>query len=167
MRWQSLVSAGLLLFAALLGIFLAGGITSDANPALSVSAKAEKTPATTSTTSLPVDNPTTTTSKPFAPAPPPAEVRVALANGSGVRGAAATRSAALVGAGYKTLTPFDAKDRTATSIVYFRDGSEASAGAVADLLGITSTGVLPADFARAPAEANVIVLIGSDLAGNQ
>lgn len=98
---------------------------------------------------------------------PPSQVKVLVANGSSVNGAAGTQTDQLEALGYVTATPTNASERVPASIVYYTAGFEAEARQLAETLGLADTAVqmLPA---VAPVDdlqlANVLLVIGPDLA---
>jgi hypothetical protein len=104
---------------------------------------------------------TTTTAAPRDPA----EVKVLVANGSGVDGAAGGATDALEALGYVTGTPANA-DRVQATIVYFTTGFESEADALAAAIGAPAESVTPMP-AVAPVDdlqlANVLVHLGPDL----
>lgn len=97
---------------------------------------------------------------------PPAQVKVLVANGSGVNGAAGTTTDELEALGYVTGTPTNA-ERVPATVVYFTAGFEAEAAALAEALGapVTSVVMMPA---VAPVDdlqlSNVLVVVGPDIA---
>lgn len=107
----------------------------------------------------------TTTTTTEAPRPA-AEVKVLVANGSGVNGAAGGTTDALEALGYVTGTPANA-ERVPTTVVYFTTGFEAEATALAEAIGAAEDAVTPMP-AVAPVDdlqlANVLVHLGPDLA---
>lgn len=98
----------------------------------------------------------------------PADVRVLIANGTNVNGAAGRFNEALISAGYDAAGAVDALDKSATAtFVYFTPGYEAEARAVAAELGASAENVTAQPSAPVVADtklANVIVVIGPDLA---
>ena len=94
------------------------------------------------------------------------EVKVLVANGSGVNGAAGAKTTELEALGYVTANPTDAERVTAT-VVYFIDGYEAEAKALATSIGAAETAVTmiptpaPVDDTQL---SNLIVVLGPDLA---
>ncbi len=104
---------------------------------------------------------TTTTQAPRDPA----EVKVLVANGSGVNGAAGGTTDALEALGYVTGTPANA-DRVEATVVYYTTGFQAEAEALAAAIGATPESVTPMP-AVAPVDdlqlANVLVHLGPDL----
>jgi hypothetical protein len=102
-----------------------------------------------------------------APQPrPPGEVVVLVANASGVSGAAGAQRDILAGAGYQTLEPTNATEELEATQVLSTPGFEADAAALAAQLGVPeSVQALPDPPPIDPAGANVIVLLGLDLAG--
>jgi hypothetical protein len=107
--------------------------------------------------------PTTTTT---APLREPSEVKVLVANGSGTDGAAGGATDALEALGYVTGTPANA-ERVPSTVVYFTEGYEREAGALAEAIGAPPAAVTPMP-AVAPVDdlqlANVLVVLGPDLA---
>lgn len=98
----------------------------------------------------------------------PAEVKVLVANGSGVNGAAGGTTDALEALGYVTATPANA-DRVPATIVYYTTGFQAEAEALAAAIGAPPESVTPMP-AVAPVDdlqlANVLVHLGPDLVPN-
>ncbi|MEW6583408.1 MAG: LytR C-terminal domain-containing protein, partial [Actinomycetota bacterium] len=135
---------------------------------------AAETPAATttetSTTSTTGTNPVTVTEStpppPPAPTlPDPAEVILAVLNGSGVTGLAGQTAERATSLGYPGVTAGNAPAQTGPTVVYFRDGQRLAARRVAQDLGYGAGQVraLPADAslaAEAPATAQVIVVLG-------
>ena len=121
---------------------------------------------------------TTTTSTTAVPAPtrPPNQVRVLVANGSGVPRGAATVTGVLSPAGYTTLPPANATP-TDTSGIYYRSGYSGDARAVMELVAPSNPDLilpLPAGGLDVPdatldrvANANVVVILGADLRINR
>lgn len=100
---------------------------------------------------------------------PPAEVTVRVANASGVQGAAGARTDQLAGAGYPTVEATNGPrgEQLAATQVLFVDGYEREAQQLAEALGAPAEGVTPlADPPPVdPGGAQVVVLLGTDLAG--
>lgn len=97
----------------------------------------------------------------------PAEVTVIVLNGTTVNGAAGKYSTALASAGYQMLEAGDAPTKVPASQVYFTEGFEAEAAAVALAIGAPATltpAVLPTPPPGEVGAANVVVVIGTDLA---
>lgn len=94
---------------------------------------------------------------------PPGEVRVLVANGAGIPGAASTRSDALAAAGYVTLEPANAAPVPATQVLYV-EGYQGEAGQIATVLGAAPTAVqpLPDPPPVDPLDANVVIVLGPD-----
>ncbi len=94
------------------------------------------------------------------------DVRVLVANGSGIRGLAATTSTYLRGLGWATLTPVDATTQVDNTAVQFADGYEAEGREVAANLSLPAAVV--ARMAQPPVaaadlgDAKVIVVLGAD-----
>src|SRR5688572_31052408 len=99
------------------------------------------------------------------------EVPTIVLNDSGVTGAAGVYSEALAALGYQLTDPdgdnADADGDAAATIVYFADGFEAEAAAVATAIGAPEA-VVPQLLPTTPpgpiAGASVVVVIGTDLA---
>jgi hypothetical protein len=130
-----------------------GGVVETGAPAV-------ETTTTTSAVAGPgVDDTTTTTT----PERSPAEVNVVVANGSGGTGQASQNKATLTAAGYTTVETTNAPVRS-TSVVYFAEGWESEAAAVAEELEIAVTAVteMPASPPVPLGEATVLVIIGAD-----
>ena len=100
---------------------------------------------------------------------PPAEVRVLVANGTEVGGAAgAIREVLISDQGYNGLPPVNATTEEVPefSFVYYANGYELDARNVGLIIGADSANILPipADLPVADlAEANILILLGSDL----
>lgn len=115
--------------------------------------------ATTTTTTVPHHSTTTTAARPN-----PA-VKVLVANGGAVNGAAAYFTTKLKADGWTTLTPTNVTP-VSSSAVYYASGQQASAGTVASDVGLSASAVHP--VATAPTVpgatgADVILVVGSDL----
>lgn len=98
---------------------------------------------------------------------PAAEVAVLVGNGSGVSGAAGTVSEQLQPFGYKIVEASNAA-QTPTTIIYYGEGYQVDAEAVAGHLGVDLANVKPMPLPAPPvdriAEANVFVQLGPDKA---
>lgn len=106
---------------------------------------------------------TTTT---VAPARNPAEVAVLVANGSGVSGAAGRVAETLKGSNYQMKESTNTTSAAEASFVYYAEGYEADARAVAALLTPSPTvQAMPDPIpVRDLAGANVLVVVAADLA---
>ncbi len=97
----------------------------------------------------------------------PAEVAVLVGNGSGVSGAAGAVSEQLQPSGYRLVEPSNAPQTTVTTIFY-GEGYQADAEAVATSLGVDLANVKPMPQPPPPvdrlADANVFVQLGPDKA---
>ena len=113
-----------------------------------------------------VDPDSTTTTPTTEALRTPAEVKVLVANGSSVNGAAGGATDALEALGYTTATPANA-ERVTETIVYYTTGFEAEAEALAAAIGAPEGSVTPMPPV-APVDdlqlANVLVHLGPDLA---
>lgn len=145
----------LLVVAVVVGVLcLQVGGRPPATPAPVVSSSA------TTTTTVPHRTTTTTT----APRPNPA-VKVLVANGGSVNGAAAYFTSKLKADGWTTLTPTNVTPVSASG-VYYATGQQASAGSVASDVGLSASAVHPvATGPTVPGAtgADVILVVGPDL----
>lgn len=110
-----------------------------------------------------VDDATTTTLAVRSPA----EVTVVVLNGTSVSGAAGKYSTAIGTAGYQMGDPADAATKIPATQVLFTEGYEREAAAVALAAGAPATltpGPLPTPPPGEVGAANVVVVIGADLA---
>lgn len=97
----------------------------------------------------------------------PGEVNVIVLNGSGKTGVAKTNTVAIAAAGYMVGTPGNANARIDTTAVYFAEGFEAEATAVASVLGKPADVVtaLPDPPPGPGADASdVVVVLGMETA---
>jgi len=94
-------------------------------------------------------------------------VKVLVANGSSINGAASSYTTLLSHQGWGTLTAVTADARVATSSVYYAPGQQVAAADIASTLALAPSTV-QALSASVPvpgtAGADVVVLIGTDLA---
>jgi hypothetical protein len=90
---------------------------------------------------------------------PPAEVTVWVLNGGGPTGTATEGTTLVANAGYRTVPASNAPENVAQSIVYYVEGYQADAAAVAGVLG------LPAD--RVTALPNPPPVANGDIQGSQ
>lgn len=179
----ALVKGGILVFVALLlGTFLLYQgpdnelDASSAPPATDSSGGDDDgdTPATDSDGSTPADTTDTTGGTTTTEAPtdarPPEEVTVLVANASGIPGAATKIGEDLTAEGYIVAEPDNAKEPSSTTTVYFIDGFEPEARAVAEALGLDpdADGVVAEMPTPLPTQdenlgaANVLVILGTD-----
>jgi cytoskeletal protein RodZ len=100
---------------------------------------------------------------------PPAEVRVLVANATNVSGAASAIKEVLVSdQGYNGLAPVNdtSEEVPAESFVYFANGYELDARNISVIINVSRDNVIPMPAALPVtdlSEANVLVLLGSDL----
>jgi hypothetical protein len=117
-------------------------------------------------TTVPADDDPESTTTTTAPLRPPSEVKVLVANGSGVNGAAGGATDALEALGYVTGAPANA-ERVPSTVIYFTEGYQPEAEALAEATGAPAEGVTPMP-AVAPVDdlqlANILMVIGPDLA---
>ena len=167
---RSSPARGIVLLAAavVLGLFLLRSLE-DSAPSDGVATAPPGTTAaggdTTDTTAEDGGETTTTA----APVRQPAEVVVRVANVSRVQGAASARTEQLTAAGYQAVEPTNGPEgqQLDTTQVLFVDGFEGEARALAEQLGAPADGVaaMPAQPPVDPGGAQVVVLLGTDLAG--
>ena len=120
--------------------------------------------------------PTPTTTAVPAPTRPPNQVRVLVANGSGVRRGASDVTDVLSPNGYTTLPPANATP-TDTSGIYYRSGYSGDARAVMEIVAPGNPDLispLPPGGLDVPdgtldrvANANVVIILGADLRINR
>jgi LytR cell envelope-related transcriptional attenuator len=168
---RSSPARGIVLVAAavVLGLFLLRALE-DSAPSDDVATSPTETTAaggeTTDTTTADGEGETTTTA---APVRQPAEIVVRVANVSGVEGAAGERTDQLATAGYQTVDPTNGPEgqQLDATQVLFADGFEGEARALAEALGAPTDGVaaMPAQPPVDPGGAQLVVLLGTDLAG--
>ncbi len=184
-RWliPAVVLLGLLAGAAIVGrptsiegdvpLPLDAGSTTSTTTAPTTVAPTPTTAATTPTTgdstpdtSAALVNTTTTT--PPTTAPDPASVRVVVGNGSSRNGLATSTADELTAAGYVDVVATNAISKSADTYIVYRDGFQAAAAAVAELLEIPGERVLPyidAEVTERDEQGDVIVVVGADRAG--
>lgn len=168
---RSTPARGIVLIAAavVLGLFLLRALE-DSGPSDTVAtAPTESTAAdgeTTDSTTADDAGETTTTA---APVRQPGEIVVRVANIAGVEGAAGDRTQQLATAGYQTVEPTNGPEgqQLDATQVLFVDGFEGEAQALAEALGAPAEGVtaMPAQPPVDPGGAQLVVLLGTDLAG--
>jgi LytR cell envelope-related transcriptional attenuator len=158
----------LLAAAVVLGLFLLRALE-DSAPTDDIATAPTTTAAggeSTDTTAAEEGGDATTTA---APARQPAEIVVRVANVSSVDGAASERTEQLAGAGYQTVEATNGPEgqQLDATQVLFVDGFEGEARALAEQLGAPAEGVtaMPAQPPVDPGGAQLVVLLGTDLAG--
>lgn len=164
-----LVAAVVVGFLLLLGTGSSGaGSDADSPTEPTVDVNLDETDPTDDSAPDEVDT-TTTTSEPESTGLQPGEISVVVLNGGGVVGAAGSTTQTLADAGYQMGGAGNAAEtpNVETTVVYFAEGFEAEATAVASVLG------RPADVVTAMPEtspgpgsedANVVVVLGQDVA---
>ena len=153
----------LIVVAILLGVVLLNA-TDDPEPFTARSGSEEPDRGATPTTD-PATTDTTDTTLPPSPRDP-SEVTVLVVNGSGVRGVAGRITETLKGSAYVTVDPGNI-EAVEASVVYFVEGYEADARAVATLL-TPQPAVEPMPDPAPVADlqgAQVLVVVAADLAG--
>lgn len=107
---------------------------------------------------------TTTTAVPDTV--PPAEVKVVASNGAGISGLAGTTADFLATQGYTNSVATDAPAEVASTAVYFAEGFQPNAAAIATMFGLPPEQIqpLPAEPVATdqPVDASVIVALGPD-----
>lgn len=155
--------------AAVLGLFLLARGGTDTVVATD-KPKNEPAHVTSTTGNVPPIAPTPTTVAPPTDTKAPADVSVAVFNGTGgaVTGAAGNAKSKLVPLGYSQITLADTTSAVQATAVYFADGFQADAAAIAEALGYDPGVVTPAEGAQtnpgAGIGASVVVVIGTDAA---
>ena len=151
----------LIVAAVVLGLVLLNA--TEKSPVLQATAD-DGDPAVTTTT-----EPESTTTTAAARAHDPAEVTILVANGSGVKGAAGRIAESLKASNYVLKESTNTQTPAEASIVYFAEGYQADARAVASLL-TPPPGVQPMP-ATVPvkdlAGANLLVVVAADLAAGR
>lgn len=105
----------------------------------------------------------TTTTLP--PARPPGEVTVRVLNATSVPGAAGGMTTTLQEGDYKTVEPDDAGQMLDTTKILFAAGFDREAADLASAVGSPANSLEPLTDQFDPAGANLVLLLGSDLAG--
>ena len=101
---------------------------------------------------------------PPVPTHHPSEVRVLVANGTPLCGAAGRIATSLSAQGFNVQPPTNADNPADASAVYYVEGYGADGGVVASLLQVDSSRVLPMPSSppTAPGDAHVLLHIGAD-----
>lgn len=122
-------------------------------------------------TTEPVDTSLDTTTSTTVPTADMSLAKVIVANGAGVKGLAGSTTAQLQAA-FPTATFIAATDANAkyqASAVYYLSGFEAQAGEIATSLGLQPSGLFPPALPLLDptkiVDANILVLLGADMAG--
>lgn len=147
----------------------AGTTTSTTVAATTTTAPAPSTTADgdTTVTTAALVNTTTTVEQTTTTVPDPATVRVVVGNGSSRNGLATVTADELVAAGYVDVVATNAISKSADSYIVYREGFQAAAQAVAELLEIPGERVLPyidAEVTERDDQGDVIVVVGADRA---
>lgn len=98
---------------------------------------------------------------------PPSDVKVLIANGSDVNGAAGAQTDALEALGYVTGNPTNTSTKVPETVVYYTVGYQAEAEALAAAIGATATNVMALPTPAPVGDmqlSNVLVVVGPDLA---
>ena len=172
----------LVIVAVALGAFLLARGFDDSDDSTEASSSAtteestngdpEQESATNGTTSTTTTTTTTTTAPPVV-THPPGQVKVAVMNGTGVRGRAGRTADALNATGFVTAAKNTQQDRVEDSVIYYRQGYGDDAKAVASVLGAPPDIITPAPATimtlirnpESPAdleEFNIFAVVGTD-----
>jgi hypothetical protein len=154
---RGIIVVGIAAFIAVMLLWQGGGSETVAT------ADENLPPSTTS-----VESTETTAAAPTDTAVPPAELQAMVANGTGTKGLAGTNAEVLVAAGYTNTVAVDATQNATTTIVYFVEGFEGDAKAVAATLGLTDDRVAPMPGAPPVADlgaSQVLVVLAPDAPG--
>jgi len=112
-------------------------------------------------TTVPVE---TTTAPPATV--PPAEVKIVAANGAGIGGLAGETTDFLATQGYSNSSATDAPSNVSATVVYYAEGFQPNAAALAQVFGLPEAQVqpLPAEPVASdqPADSAVVVVVGPD-----
>ncbi len=99
---------------------------------------------------------------------PANEVKVVVANAARVDGAAGRATEQLRALGYTTLPASNAEEAADTSTLYYAEGYEPEALVMANEIGLDAANVAPVPdpipISEPPADANLVLLLGRDLA---
>ena len=99
---------------------------------------------------------------------PANEVKVVVANAARVDGAAGRATEQLRALGYTTLPASNADEAADTSTLYYAEGYEPEALVMANEIGLDAANVAPMPdpipISEPPADANLVLLLGRDLA---
>jgi hypothetical protein len=148
--------------AVILGLFLLRAVYDD-TPSGTTEASGTTAASGDTTDTTAADGSTTTA----APPRPAAEVVVRVANASGVQGAAGEMTQRIAGAGYQTVPETNAPDRLDATQILFAEGFDREAAALAEAMGAPaeSAVAMPAQPPVDPGGAQIVILLGPDLAG--
>jgi hypothetical protein len=161
--------AFLLVVAAILGIVLLQAFDTDFNGAgVGVDVGGSTVPSGGSSTGSSVPSGAVTPTTTGITSRAPADVSILVANGAGIRGLGSQTADQLRTLGYNALTAVDATKTLDATSVQYAEGYQNEAAAVALTLGLAGTAVQPLNSPAVPDTqgANVIVLLGADVARN-
>ena len=150
--------AALLFVALLIGI----GLLQSTDRSDTIGTTEATTPTTKPAATVP---PSTTSSTAPTPAHDPKTVKVLSANGTTTDGVGAKLQTKLRTAGFNTLSPVTSTTKLDTTQILFTPGFQPDALAIATLLGVPASAVLPLP-AKPPVvvgSANVVVIAGKDV----
>ncbi|HEX7276711.1 MAG TPA: LytR C-terminal domain-containing protein [Acidimicrobiales bacterium] len=161
----------LLAVAAILGIVLLQAFDTDfdgGGVGVDVGVGGSTVPSDGSSTDSTLPSGPSATTPTTVPSRTPSEVSVLVANGTGIRGLGGQTADALKAIGYNTLTAVDATKALDATSVQYAEGYEPEARAIGVTLGLPAAAVQPLNSPAVPDTqgANVIVLLGADLARN-
>jgi LytR cell envelope-related transcriptional attenuator len=155
---------GVVVVAVIIGALL---LPSATRAPLDVTTASQSTPTTTPTptTTAPKASATTTTLATIVPGA--TSIHVLVVNGTTITGLAAGTATYLRSRGFLTLTPTNATTKVTGTQVYDVSGPSSSATRVTEVLGLTPSTIQPTSAVPPvanPAGANVVVVVGPDLA---
>ena len=152
----------LVIVAVVLGLILLNA--TDTNEPFTAAPDDDDNGQTTETTTEGNSSSTSTTE---ASIRPPAEVTVLVANATGVKGAAGRFRDELAAKGYQTIDPTDTRTKPLPSGVFFIEGYEAEARALATTLDpAPPVAAMPAEPPVADlGAAQVLLVVGTELTG--
>jgi hypothetical protein len=152
----------LIVAAVVLGIVLLNATDRTPSFVETNGSKATQTTVAGSTETTSASTPSTARSK----AHDPSAVAILVANGSGVKGAAAKIATTLAGSNYVLKTSVNTKTPASSSIVYYSPGYDADARAIASLLTpAPSVQPMPSPLPVADLTgANILVVVAADIA---
>ena len=116
----------------------------------------------TTTTGAPTD----TTAPATSATVPPAEVKVVAANGAGISGLAGATTDFLATQGYSNSEATDAPGQVSATVVYFAEGFQPNAAALAEVFGLPEAQVQPLPpepvANTQPADSAIVIVVGPD-----
>jgi hypothetical protein len=154
---------GVVVVAVVIGVLL---LPSATRAPLDVTTASQSTPTTTPTPTTTAPTAATTTTLATI-VPGATSIHVLVVNGTSITGLAAGTATYLRSRGFLTLTPTNATTKVTGTQVYDVSGPTSSATRVTEVLGLTASTIQPTSAVPPvanPAGANVVVVVGPDLA---